>query len=803
MPKKRTPSERVVRNTLIHDFKNEEVGKLGEFNIKYFTNQNDVYGSPQNQLTRSTRNNVNIGNHPAGYKVLNNEGSYYVYGLPCYNNKEVDNLFSVGDITDPSNQETVGCDATFDYKANGTHKFINKTTKSPYAHSYLLTSVQGADYIDIANDGPTDDDMGYWVKFNYLQSSNSYKWRAPYADNQVSSGQLWTAQDDKASYQYGEKEMWYLGQIETKTHIAIFELVPRSDMKEAGKEYEGANNSVARAMKLSKIKVYDKKTFLANPTTATPLQTVVLNYYDGTDELCKGAPNADNGKLTLKSVHFLSNASTRGEQNKYLFDYNTPGGADVDFDNPNYQMNSYDAWGMLKPKGSKYEHHSRFPYVNQFNQDWGSDTWEPAYGTNVENAATKDITKKYQDALASAWCLKKITLPSGGEIKIKYESDDYGYVQHKTANQMFKIHQLGQGPGLQNNQIYTLTDGVGTYSNSGSNDEKRRRIFFKLEYPIPTTTLLPEANAQIYDEYVKPLIQDENGNRNLYYKTKMAIAPGVYDYVAGYLPLENVFQIGEDHYNFGVDESNPSGGFYTHGYVTVQPAKKKNGSDFDEYHPLALAGWTYLQTNAQMILNNSAGSISELQLGNDPGFNDLLNQITTISSMVPAAAANFGAIRPYCKSQNMAKYIDLNYSCVRLASPDKVKYGGGHRVKEISIKDNWSGDTGGSENSHEYGQRFDYTINEEGKVISSGVAQYEPQAGGDENALKYPIYYFDKQNLVSRNNLFAEAPMNEALFPGSSVGYRRVTVRSINTDEQLRNAPTSTAVGRNRRYFGS
>src|SRR5690606_1916536 len=44
-----------------------------------------------------------------------------------------------------------------------------------------------------------------------------------------------------------------------------------------------------------------------------------------------------------------------------------------------------------------------------------------------------------EDVYAAVWCLKEIDLPSGGKIKVTYESDDYAYVQNKKAGQMFKI----------------------------------------------------------------------------------------------------------------------------------------------------------------------------------------------------------------------------------------------------------------------------------------------------------------------------------------------------------------------------
>lgn len=801
----RTPTERVVRNTLIHNLKNKEVGQLGEFMVKYFTSTAEIAGTPTHPLDRSTRRSIHIDDHPAGYKVLNEEGSCYVYGLPAYNLQETENLFSIERPASPSNPSEIEFYNTPvgphpptvpNYKVDGTDKFIRKTTKSPYAHSYLLTAVQGADYVDLSNDGPTDDDLGYWVKFNYLDhtAGGAYKWRSPYRNNQYHAGAIYTPKDDKASYQYGEKEMWYLGQIETKSHIAIFELINgRVDSREALAEYGADQSSTRRGLLLNTIKLYEKKAYYADPAHAVPLQTVHFDY-DNEHPLCVGVPNANSntdGKLTLKKVWFTSNGSERGKENPYEFTYapeTIPPGT-AGYQNPNYAPNSYDSWGTYRPKGSSFEHSSHFPYTNQFNQDWDNTAWEPAYGNGSEDAAAKKLTQETNDALASAWCLKQIGLPSGGKINISYESDDYGYVQHKTANQMFKISKLGDHADLSNQEIYSGDINEDFY------DEKKRRIYFKLEHPIPVSQTLDEASQQVYNDYVKPIIQDEAGQRNLFFKTKMRLTSEVYDYVSGYLPLEKIRTVispGSTDYNFGVGETT-AGGYYTQGYVTVQMAKRKNGDYFYEYHPMALAGWTYLQTNASKLLHNPNSLESEESYGNA---RDLLNKLADFLNIVPATASSFGAIRAYCKAKNMARYIDLNNSCIRLASPDKVKFGGGHRVKQIEITDNWGAATADAETSRQYGQVFSYTMQEDGKTISSGVAQYEPQAGGDENALKYPIYYFDKQTLFTNNNLFAEAPVNEQLFPGPSVGYRQVTVKSLHTNRQIRQVAGETDNGR-------
>jgi hypothetical protein len=44
---------------------------------------------------------------------------------------------------------------------------------------------------------------------------------------------------------------------------------------------------------------------------------------------------------------------------------------------------------------------------------------------------------------AAAWALDSISLPSGGSIKVTYESDDYAYVQNRRAMQLFKVLALG------------------------------------------------------------------------------------------------------------------------------------------------------------------------------------------------------------------------------------------------------------------------------------------------------------------------------------------------------------------------
>lgn len=802
--------DRVVRNTLIHSLSNIEVQRLGEFDIKYYdyamNSSLDFSQEPFTSLNRGSRQPdlsyaaVGIENHNAGFKVLNEDGSYYVYGLPAYNKKEVENQFTVVSPSgDPAIVDVNTTAGEVDYKQFLTQKFINKTTKSPYAHSYMLTSVQGADYVDVENDGPTIDDLGYWVKFSYVKYGDPVKWRTPYHGASYNRGSSYTGEDDRASYSYGEKEMWYMGRMETKSHIAIFHMSEREDMKESTGEYANTVDATGTqsGLKIDSIKIYERTSFDEDAVSAKALQVV---HFDYNYSLCKEALNSDattKGKLTLKKIWFTSLGSNRGSLSPYVFDYtsvNLPSSyasLNGELVNPDYAQNSYDPWGNYRPYDDGYLNHSNFPYVAQYSDSW-KQTWMNLYPDNQESKDNKELTQLANDLIASSWSLRQIKLPSGGKINIEYESDDYSHVQHKVANQLFKIDQVGDGIINANNILYNplLTSNL-------ENNPVLRRIYFKLEEPIAVTqTPQIDPDLKVYRDYVEPIMKDEKGDRNLYFKSLVNLREDgnndVKEFISGYLKLEEFS--GPLGYH-GVDQNTVAiidgVNCYTRGYVTIQTVEKKNGDKFENYHPIALKAWQYMQTNAPELLNPA--TLASSQSNGVQNIGDLLGMVTNVVGAIPATAVAFGGIRPYCHGLGYASSIDLNNSGIRLASPDRKKFGGGHRVKQISITDEWASDTGGGgapESSRTYGQVYDYTTQDEstGRTISSGVAQYEPQAGGDENALKYPIHYHGNQNLLTNNNLMAEAPMNEALFPGAMVGYRKVTVRSLNTSAQQKNS---------------
>jgi hypothetical protein len=150
-----------------------------------------------------------------------------------------------------------------------------------------------------------------------------------------------------------------------------------------------------------------------------------------------------------------------------------------------------------------------------------------------------------------------------------------------------------------------------------------------------------------------------------------------------------------------------------------------------------------------------------------------VDQIRSLGSIGGQILQMFKGFYPYCAGKGWGREVDVKKSWIRLNSPDKIKYGGGLRVKQITMKDAWN------DAESIYGQVYKYTTDENGMTISSGVAAYEPIVGGEENPLRYVKKYVKAVPLKSRNNLFFEYPINESYYPGPQVGYSKVTVMSL------------------------
>jgi len=723
---------------------------LQHYNMTYTTGYNPSE-LINYDLTRSGLPKMHVG----GYIATNDAGMRYVYGLPSQNKLERDVSFSVPEVATSHTQSDIdpvydGSTVKYDYK--GTDKYYNSVQKSTYSNAYLLTSILGTDYVDFDDEaGPSDGDIGYWVRFNYTRPQSAYKWRSPYTKAIYDKGYETSFTDGKGHYSYGEKEIWYVATVETKTHVAEFILSKRKDCREVTGETAPAKGTEGY-YKLDRVDVYVKSERYPAGSyngSAKPVQSChfVYDY-----SLCQNTPdnNAsqsltsnelsnEGGKLTLKKFYFTYRNNTRGASTPYTFDYNTTvGGQPVYFNRA-----AVDRWGNYQPgdTASNVDYPYNDPYLS---------------------AAT-------MHERAGLWNLKGINLPSGGRYEIDYESDSYAYVQNEVAMHQFRIVSL--------DKYSEGASGTGDINHPRNASVDHRRVYFKLEEPLSVS--LSEGDLQTFmNRYIRE-------NEYLYFKVKINVNRNVNttEMVGGYVRVSKV----------GVDESSDDGsGKYQWGYVELD--KMYVDGEPTDFHPFTEAGARHIRYNQPDILYANPPHADKEKLSK--------SDIKNVGYNLLANGQDFKSLFSdftntlYDDGDGRLTDIALSQSYIRLRTPDKVKYGGGHRVKEIRILDNWADAfLSTPESPSVYGTVYDYNMEEDGRVISSGVAAYEPLIGGDEIALRNPVKGWEKKNILAKTTAqtYTEEPGNESLFPGPTVGYRKVTVMSKATAAKQQNASNAAS----------
>lgn len=699
--------------------------------------------------------------HHSEFTVTNTGGMQYVYGVPTYNVKQKEVTFATDDTA-----AEVGCDQQVFYSGTdnsvdntrGNDNFFQSQETPSYATSFLLSAVLSPDYQDITGDGVSDDDLGTAVKFNYSRQAfgtdKFYRWRTPYEANSANYNEGLRADntDQKASYIYGEREVWYLQSLESKNFVARFNVEDRLDGKGVLGENGGLDNSQTLKY-LKSIDLFSKeelKVAEAESRTPIPIKTTHFQY---NYELCgnvlnnNGASvmddvdgdgtleniNAAKGKLTLKRIWYTYGESTLGELSSYYFTYN---GTSV-----TYESKSVDRWGSYKSGGpsSNCSGNTTYP-LNEF-----------PYADQNQTSADADV---------ATWSLGEIQLPSGGLIKVTYEADDYGYVQNKRALRMFGIQDVRSdkdvASGNTNLEFY--------------NDKKENANFliFNLDETIAGTESQVNADRRLELDY-----DIEAGSKVLTrvlfnIRDNYTNYSGKQEYINGYAAVKSV----------GALKSNPSGD-YDQGYVELEEVpindrdrKDKDGNLKSPINPLVKNAFTFMRSYLPAFVNPG----SEPKTTGESAIRGLAN---SFFNEIPKLA--IGANR-VLRNDDFARSAVPGKSTIRLADPDKKKLGGGLRVKQILVYDNWKAMTGQSSDLYDgvTGQVYTYTTND-GRDISSGVAANEPGMGSEENALRHWLdeKEIDKKGVVN-DLLMYETPYGESYLPGPSVGYSNVTVRAYN-----------------------
>lgn len=744
-------TDRAPRQTVVKQIENKYLydGALPECNAYYL----DIESGELDTLNRSEQQQLHKPHHIGAFIVTTADGTRYIYALPVYNLIQVENSFSVKtyagkDLINkvPVNDFTVqNGEVTHNKTGGDTYGYENydKTVTPAYVHSWLLTAILGPDYIDINEDGVTDDDLGYFVKFTYKKAAETYKWRAPFTTANFIEGMHALDADNMGTYNYGERETYYLYKAETKSHKAQFYTTDvRYDARGAYDEFQISQQFGAKSYKLDSVSLFSKM------DDVKPIKSVYFQYNkynvgsnrfwvdNNHNELCQQVENATDGrgKLTLKAVYTTWGDNEKGLNNPYVFDYKE----DEPAHNPNYNPYSYDRWGVYQqyPEDGDMLPIKHFPYTRQ---DAG-------------------VTLQQKNQMAAVWNLKTIQLPSGAQIKIDYEADRYAYVQNRPAMEMYKMQGVNTSLSNSGQKFFPL---------KASNEpaDNANYVTFALKRPI-SMALSPEEQQKELSKYL-----DKNGQ--LYYKLYIDLNnDNQWEFITGYADIHSIELLNS-----------------TTGKIRLKSINLTKGKNpYRGEHPFALASWNFVQANRPELMNDNAKGPLEPRGRTGKEVMDIIG--TFMSAFNPLSGlTKFKNFYTHAGNAGWGQRIDYDKSYIRLNSYLSAientvieKFGGDSRVKSIKIFEN--------ETSSDpvAGMEYVYTdtIPESGgQLISTGVAANEPSIGGDENALKYGKIGFLEPRFKTSYLQFSEMPVNESYMPAPDVGYSKVTVQSYATKQVL------------------
>lgn len=771
-----------------------------------------VYGMDKTIYNATNGAGMNINpaarpHHIAEITALRVDGSRYIYGLPAYNTVQEEITFNASSTVNTGNTNSTPLNAGYDdtkgyvsYGANdistankkGVDNYYNRVKMPAYAHSYLLTAVVSPDYVDVTNNGLTDDDFGNYTKFEY-EKETSMKWRMPYELNKANFNENGKSieNDDQGNFVYGDKELWFVKKIITKNHIAVFELINRHDALGVNDVNGGPGTNPGKTRRLKSISLYTRAEYDAKGSAAVPIKVV---HFDYDYSLCPGVPNNDGivemengvninaakGKLTLKRIYFTYGKSDKAKFNKYEFSYGQKLANSSLENNFRYHPKAYDRWGNYKPIDNQVSNYITAATASSVTAPTSAYTYNSSLN-NAEFPYVDQFSKDDADFRASAWNLSQIDLPSGAKITVNYESDDYAFVQNRPAMQMMNVIDVNTSTSLSSlpavnsiGDLYTKTGGppVNTYTN---------HLYIHFELPGPLSGNGNRISEEIRHKYLKDINTD---GRYLYFRflaniTKSGPALGTnkgdhFEYVSGYAEMDG-----------GIPDCGLSGINGPHGFPVAYIKLKE--VDRDDKGPNL---GRQISPIAKAVLNFGKTHYNNLVW--DASFSPVSDVVGALKQLAAEATGGpFKTIMQAVKGPNnslMSKEYGKEFvrykSWIRLYNPNGRKFGGGSRVRSLTINDNWNAQTHDvshhGQESSEYGQEFSYETTFAGETISSGVASYEPMLGGDENPFRQPVFMGPNKftMLVPDERFFMEEPFGETFFPSASVTYSKVKVKN-------------------------
>ena len=476
----------------------------------------------------------------------------------------------------------------------------------------------------------------------------------------------------------------------------------------------------------------------------------------------------NSGKLTLKRVWFEYEGTTPARISPYEFsyvykqshqvktgkhlyeEYDTIGAS---LQKPSYSPQLLDPWGNVMPYG-KDRNMKDIPWIYQ-------GKYPPGDGLNSDDWRS-NVSESQIPYDPAAWHLKQIKLPSGGEIHIQYEADDYQFVQDQRAMAMVSLIQ--HYDHLDEPEYYLNLNDI--IINDESEESVDSLVAVIKDYYLGGDTAEVSSGLSTEKMYYKFLyaLSGENPRLDNYLS----------EYITGYENVKKIETIPLEAGKYTVKITLGNGDYIPRracfDLVKNQKLGKLNGSGVDDKFE---AKWD----NA--VADAANRSQSDLPEGGSPD----KSGAGAIKSGIALAAAekmkgySIGYSTKVNESQ-ICKTINPNLSFLKIPILH-AKRGGGVRVKRLLLYDN------GLEfgDAAVYGKQYRY-VSSDGRT-SSGVATNEPQSAREENPI---VKFLPRKHQPLANRLIAgedkkrsEGPLGESIRPAASVIYSRVVEENIHT----------------------
>ncbi len=782
--------ERVGRNLYVGYNLNKEMASATGAGVPYlaYDKTADAGNVPNRDRTLAT-----VRDQIGEISVTDAGGWRSNYSLPVYSRSERRLGFGVHRAVTDTTTNLRGERLVYaDVDTTNALTLQGQELDAPTATAYLLTSITSPDYQDITGDGPSADDLGAWVRFRYQPAAaflgraghdingTAFHWRTPYNGLAYARGEMSDPDDDQGAVSMGEREQYYLASIETKTHIAyfitnmsdvalsnggrstgsfeqrmdayqapfVFDTLVRADyLRQANGDstatyahwYTDESSQQVPAPNLSRrlerVELYAKN---AAGEADSLLSTTFLEY---DYSLRRGMPNsvtphpdstARLGMLTLKRVWSQAQRVYNARISPYEFGYEYRRTADY----PAAMRTKYPAITGFADSLSSAEQNP--PYTPYDADGWGGH----AYNGAARSAAMRPWVDQHPDTNAfdpAAWQLKYVKSPTGAEMHVQYEANDYCYVQDRPAMAMASLRATF-GDSLSNDG-----DNSGRYyvnlADLGVADTDRAAV--QRYYSLAKRQFV-DTNERLYLKFLYALVGDSAKFDDPEYNS---------EYITAYarvneLRVDSAVISGTMRYalcvklGMGGDSTVPK-------RVCHDLVQWRKRGRLQPGHPVDPRG----------VAGGGAGG------GGTSAIFDVIGHYFTAG---------------YEESEH-CRAVDYAHSYLRLPMV-AAKRGGGVRVRRLLTLD-----PGVEADSMLYGGEYIYQTYDpaRGEYISSGVAANEPTAAREENALVNVELAHGRiadTKIIAGDHLDQyEGPLGESLLPGASVGYARVVTRNIHT----------------------